>query len=1022
MCLLASNNHHSSYMDAPDDLERKYLEYSKPDDSWTFPFHESCWQILLAYVASASSRTYEPRQIAKHLFNLTYCLPCDRRCMTFAAHDFGGASQFWKSPANIPQAWTFLLADPSLLSIGPADDNEGQGLPTAIDYCQLAVSAAHDPFSSLPNEVNYLLIVFLRSSDLCNFRLSSREIAVLTKPSHLPQLFWASRFAVDREMGFFTLNSLPESLQHVGADWRSLYFHVKHALRDRSQTGHVRNRRRIWESLRPLTSSLMPLLEQNDTLQYEDSQGTGLASQGHRLGALARGPHRQDELGCGGRGIRLFGTQPLSFHAKDLEEETLVISVSFITFNCIAYFCGMRISQCKRVEPAAELSRAGLIVPCSEVQIQVTPQDQLMGIQVASSVSGVVGLGFRVQSAAGVEYIKTAGMIDKLSDSVGIANLKPGNGRRISGLKLGLDACKVVSVQLLEYPRDNPIVEETLRNEETSEGFDMPWLWHPGEPDLTDDVVLPATRNDELTFAFDMDFGGPDGTFLSRLERIVAFRDDLSGSLRGFAFFYSDGLTRSFGMRNIIDTKSNQLTCIEQSHAIDGAGGERIVALDSSHKTTESGNHFSTGSMQHLGVRYLTFTPDKESTCSTTSPMLCNSVGNRPQSPNTVQIHYMKAARPLQNTSSCFTSATLSNIRRIRLSAGTPDHVRGPEHISGICVELWDNILPVYVGQWLHEVASFQLERGHRISGLALWQTQETNPNNTARENSGRITGINIETKQLEEEASSFELCLGDRSDKLAYSFTENPFETLCSLVWVFNHQYDYIHVETQPHSSRSGTVLSLHGLINLWPNSRVPEKLFWELEDGLGNRLSVARVHAAFKYSSKQPAGFIFDYRDGRTRRHAGCVLGEMASMDLDEGEHLTRIDVFTDEADNPGVYIRTSSDRVCFLSAPSSKLEQLHQGSDLNSDSYMFDRPAERFREDPSADPWYVPGKEECVGIWVTMKMFPRALNVIHAVGPILTSRLDPVDEASKFHVIRNKSFKMRLGGGLESFARLN
>ncbi|KAM6534062.1 hypothetical protein FALCPG4_006999 [Fusarium falciforme] len=76
-----------------------------------------------------------------------------------------------------------------------------------------------------------------------------------------------------------------------------------------------------------------------------------------------------------------------------------------------------------------------------------------------------------------------------------------------------------------------------------------------------------------------MNFGGTDGSRLSRLNPIVALHDDRGGFFRGFAFFYADGSKEAFGTTEILDSANKRWTCIEQSIALDGPGGERIVKL-----------------------------------------------------------------------------------------------------------------------------------------------------------------------------------------------------------------------------------------------------------------------------------------------------------------------------------------------------------------------------------------------------------------------------------------------------------
>lgn len=88
-----------------------------------------------------------------------------------------------------------------------------------------------------------------------------------------------------------------------------------------------------------------------------------------------------------------------------------------------------------------------------------------------------------------------------------------------------------------------------------------------------------------------MNFGGTDGSRLSRLNRVVAFHDDCGGHFRGFAFFYTDGSGDAFGMKEIINTANKRWTCIEQSIALNGPGGERIIKLGLMRGKNDLGDH-----------------------------------------------------------------------------------------------------------------------------------------------------------------------------------------------------------------------------------------------------------------------------------------------------------------------------------------------------------------------------------------------------------------------------------------------
>lgn len=77
-----------------------------------------------------------------------------------------------------------------------------------------------------------------------------------------------------------------------------------------------------------------------------------------------------------------------------------------------------------------------------------------------------------------------------------------------------------------------------------------------------------------------LDFGFSSESRLGLLVRIVAFHDNSTASIRGFRFFYADGLDKSFGVvSNVIETFKIRWACIEQSIAIDGPGGERVMSL-----------------------------------------------------------------------------------------------------------------------------------------------------------------------------------------------------------------------------------------------------------------------------------------------------------------------------------------------------------------------------------------------------------------------------------------------------------
>ncbi|KAJ4253328.1 hypothetical protein NW762_010483 [Fusarium torreyae] len=311
--------------------------------------------------------------------------------------------------------------------------------------------------------------------------------------------------------------------------------------------------------------------------------------------------------------------------------------------------------------------------------------------------------------------------------------------------------------------------------------------------------------------------------------------------------------------------------------------------------------------------------------------------------------HRDKAPRTILNANSCFTSVVLSHIRRI-------DHL--------------------------------EFERGDKIINFTFWQQQESNPRNTQRENAGRITGVRIDKTGTGR--TGLEVCLGDKSDFLCYSFVENPFEQLEGLAWAFNHECDYVYVATKPSPDSKDTHLTLYNMIHLWPNSRMPGKLFWRVQDGEAQWQTVSQINVFFSNDDKKLSGFAFHYGQGQISRHVGRIEGVSASMCLEARERITRMDILTGP-DEDEIMFYTSAGRVQALSAAGSYHQARHtEPSDF--DVFEFDQHTECISallstngpesSQPSSMAAYV-------GIWVTMKIWPRANNTVEAVGPIIATR---------------------------------
>ncbi|KAF5538627.1 hypothetical protein FPHYL_12484 [Fusarium phyllophilum] len=951
--LLASSDPETSYM-SPGHGEtwRRYCLLDTLSDERTFAFHEICWQLFLQKVSLSTNHHAEPRRIAQLIFQLIHCLPYDDFGIPCHSHDFGGAMNFCrKLPDKLPRSWRFLMADPSIFSPSSANSaprNDSQLPRTTSDF-----QIHDDIFARLSHEMVYLITTVSESTDLCNLRLSSKFVSKLTSPDLLSQDFWRSRFSVDREMGFF----LP--LSDFKIDWRSLYFSLRYSLLDKTETGHMRNRRRIWLCLDDLAQSLIPLLDQH--ICFQDRQSVQL----------------------------------------DVASECYYIS-------------GLRISERSETNTFAEFSRVGYIIPQAEVHIPVRPNDCLIGMRVAASASGIVGLGFRFRTRTDDTVWKNVGVVTDLPGGVGAATIEPTHDTWLRGAILGFDASKIVSFQVLER-----VQRTKLQIAPTQITDSRSALWHPNEPDTSDqDTIYPLLLEhpevDDPLYFLNMDFGGPGGALISRLTRISALHDEANGYFRGFAFSYIDGRTASFGLRTVIDKARERSTCIEQSLSIDGPGGETIVSLElqtcnasmsedirviklrtSYNRTmdfrtmTPPGEEeekysrqtilsptgmpisailarveLSSGALQSLGIQY---------PCSraSTTPSLSQipftdttTKQNDPHSfPNSKDVMYNAPANFWHGTG-CFTSVMLAGIQRI-----------------GFCFEFWGSTDRVYLGQWYREVGYLSVQEDERICGFTIWQQQEhlSHDLGTVLQSDGNIAGIRITKTGLEER--DLEIILGDKNDMLPYSFAENPYERLTGLAWVFNRKGDYTYGLTRPSHHFPGVSLALRYMLGLWPASRPPEKLTWLAEDEEGNLLKVSRVHAVFSRESGKLSGFVFDYGTGQISRTAGSADGVRASFDLDSEEYIIRIflQIWRHESE---VVFYTSAGRVHALS-PSGSCGQPRHRDPANYE--VFDcgdlKDGSRYRDKST----------ECVGIWVAMTWGPGCVNLVHTAGAITISRAE-------------------------------
>lgn len=188
LTLLAPANPTTTYVD----YEDEFAHYGLLDASemWAFAFHDACWRMLLLKLENLPSSALTTDVVSRHLFDILHSLPSDKYAAACPAHDFGGASQFWQNPINLPTGWDFLLAEPEFPCLVLSQHSKLQ--TSSLPVTDLEYTFPHQPrdiFRWLSQELVTVIANYLPSSDLGHARLSSRAIATATAPRDLPQAF-----------------------------------------------------------------------------------------------------------------------------------------------------------------------------------------------------------------------------------------------------------------------------------------------------------------------------------------------------------------------------------------------------------------------------------------------------------------------------------------------------------------------------------------------------------------------------------------------------------------------------------------------------------------------------------------------------------------------------------------------------------------------------------------------------------------------------------------------------------------
>ncbi|KAH0558968.1 hypothetical protein GP486_004412 [Trichoglossum hirsutum] len=397
-----------------------------------------------------------------------------------------------------------------------------------------------DCFSRLPWEILEAVAIKLPTGDALGLRLVSKAFLPLISSG----IFWASRFEAGGDRDFI----FEKRKSRDTTDWKNLYRLTGHA----NNSPGLRNRKRIWDLIRPLADLISLRLAEGPGTACEDRSFANLTWSKVVGDIIEEASLRYPRGFC--EGCRLFGT-----HRAHVPKHLSKISFSIISISNVSYVTGVRLITEKGPDICL-----GLVSEGNGVTREVTA---LRGFILAAG-------------SRGIRALKVVGEDGSPSEWVGRPNNSPITERlarfnSVAALEVGFDGYKIVSFGVSEEV--SPSVQtpkvQNLSLRETA-------LWYPTVPESTlcvNEMSFPGENPSSARYQpiFWIHFGGAGGRYLRHITGVSICH---LWSLGGLEFHY-DTAHGPAGARKLGRYKAT-ITSKISNFPIDGAGGELIETLE----------------------------------------------------------------------------------------------------------------------------------------------------------------------------------------------------------------------------------------------------------------------------------------------------------------------------------------------------------------------------------------------------------------------------------------------------------